>query len=162
MFIKQIVHILSICSKEIIPYTNCGLDTIIYTANGDMRVALNNLQSTFHGFNKVTKQNVLQICHLPCPDIILNIIYNCAFNKLTKALNLMKKLWDDGYAAYDILLSFFSVLQINDCNNLPNELKLKFLQKLSEIHLRVAKGCSSLLQLNGLCSDYCMISKGII
>ena len=150
-----------ICSKENITYTESGLETIIYTASGDMRIALNNLQSTFHGFNKITKQNVLMICHLPCPDIILKIVHDCSFGKISNAMVIMRDLWKTGYAPNDILLSFFSTLQMN-CNDLPNELKLKFLHKLAEIHIRVDKGCCSLLQLSGLCSDLCMISKGLI
>jgi replication factor C subunit 2/4 len=35
---------------ESIPYDESGLEALIFTAEGDMRNALNNLQSTFAGF----------------------------------------------------------------------------------------------------------------
>jgi hypothetical protein len=37
-------------AAEAIPYDESGLEALIFTAEGDMRNALNNLQSTFAGF----------------------------------------------------------------------------------------------------------------
>ena len=39
-----------------------GLEAIIFTAEGDMRYALNNLQATAAGFGKITKDNVFKVC----------------------------------------------------------------------------------------------------
>jgi replication factor C subunit 2/4 len=35
---------------------------LIFTAEGDMRYALNNLQATDAGFDKITKENVFKVC----------------------------------------------------------------------------------------------------
>ena len=40
-----------------------GIEALIFTAEGDMRYALNNLQATASGFDKViTKDNVYKVC----------------------------------------------------------------------------------------------------
>jgi replication factor C subunit 2/4 len=38
-----------------------GLEAIIFTADGDMRQALNNLQATFSGFCFVNQENVFKV-----------------------------------------------------------------------------------------------------
>lgn len=38
-----------------------GLEAIIFTADGDMRQALNNLQATFSGFRFVNQENVFKV-----------------------------------------------------------------------------------------------------
>jgi replication factor C subunit 2/4 len=47
-----------------------GIEAIIFTAEGDMRYALNNLQATASGFDKViTRENVFKVCDQPHPEI---------------------------------------------------------------------------------------------
>ena len=44
-----------------VPYTTDGLEALIFTADGDMRQALNNLQATFAGFGSVNPENVFKV-----------------------------------------------------------------------------------------------------
>lgn len=44
-----------------VPYVPEGLEAIIFTADGDMRQALNNLQATFSGFSFVNQENVFKV-----------------------------------------------------------------------------------------------------
>ncbi|KAJ8313229.1 hypothetical protein KUTeg_009219 [Tegillarca granosa] len=53
-------RLLEVCEKENVSYTDDGLEAIVFTAQGDMRQALNNLQSTFQGFNHVNSENVFK------------------------------------------------------------------------------------------------------
>lgn len=51
-----------------VPYVPEGLEAIIFTADGDMRQALNNLQATYSGFRFVNQENVFKVktqnyCH---------------------------------------------------------------------------------------------------
>lgn len=39
-----------------------GYEAIIFTAEGDMRYALNNLQATAAGFGLINKDNVFKVC----------------------------------------------------------------------------------------------------
>ena len=51
-----------VMAAEKVPYDESGAEALIFTAEGDMRYALNNLQATFAGFGKVTKDNVFKVC----------------------------------------------------------------------------------------------------
>jgi hypothetical protein len=44
-----------------VPYAPEGLEAIIFTADGDMRQALNNLQATFSGFRFINQENVFKV-----------------------------------------------------------------------------------------------------
>lgn len=44
-----------------VPYVPEGLEAIIFTADGDMRQALNNLQATYSGFRFVNQENVFKV-----------------------------------------------------------------------------------------------------
>jgi replication factor C subunit 2/4 len=44
-----------------VPYVPEGLEAIIFTADGDMRQALNNLQATVSGFRFVNQENVFKV-----------------------------------------------------------------------------------------------------
>lgn len=70
------------------PYTEDGLEAIVYTAQGDMRQALNNLQSTYNGFNMVTGENVFKVCDEPNPVLIKNMIENCVEGDMRKAFKV--------------------------------------------------------------------------
>lgn len=57
----MLAKLLSICSLENLSYTDDGLEAVVFTAQGDMRQALNNLQSTAQGFNHVSAENVFKV-----------------------------------------------------------------------------------------------------
>lgn len=55
---QQILYRLThVAEKEGVPCSEDGLEAIIFTAEGDMRNALNNLQATFAGFKHVNREN---------------------------------------------------------------------------------------------------------
>lgn len=54
-----------------------GYEAIIFTAEGDMRYALNNLQATAAGFDKISKENVFKVCDQPHPDLMQGVIQKC-------------------------------------------------------------------------------------
>ncbi len=50
------------CEAEKVSYSPDGLEAIIFTAEGDMRNALNNLQATHSGFGHIDQANVFKVC----------------------------------------------------------------------------------------------------
>lgn len=64
----EILHRLQqVCSAEKVGYEDGGLEAIIFTAEGDMRNALNALQATNSGFNYISFDNVFKVCDQPHP-----------------------------------------------------------------------------------------------
>mmetsp|Transcript_2151 Transcript_2151/g.6406 ORF Transcript_2151/g.6406 Transcript_2151/m.6406 type:complete len:246 (-) Transcript_2151:1120-1857(-) len=58
---KRLVEVLRM---ENVPYDQDGIEALVFTAEGDMRQAINNAQSTFHGFGRVTPEYVFKVCNI--------------------------------------------------------------------------------------------------
>ena len=122
-----------------------GLRALIFTAEGDLRNALNNLQSTAAGFGMVSEANVYRVCDQPHPGKAREILVSCARGEADVALNGVTALWDSGYSALDIVGTLFRVARGLEPELCPETLKLSMIQCISGIHLRVADGCSTLV-----------------
>lgn len=59
---QVLLRLKQVCALEGVSYDESGLEAIIFTAEGDMRNALNALQSTYSGFSHVTSENVFKVC----------------------------------------------------------------------------------------------------
>ncbi len=70
-------RLLEVCSAESIVKTDEGLEAIIFTAQGDMRQALNNVQATHSGFGFVNSENVFKVCDQPHPLLVQKIVTSC-------------------------------------------------------------------------------------
>lgn len=57
--LKRLKHV---CAAESFTIQDDGYDALLFTAEGDMRYALNNLQATSSGFDAITKDNVFKVC----------------------------------------------------------------------------------------------------
>ncbi|XP_076161382.1 replication factor C subunit RfC4 [Ptiloglossa arizonensis] len=147
-----LTKVLEVCAKENISYTDDGLEAIVFTAQGDMRQALNNLQSTYNGFNHVNSENVFKVCDEPHPLLVKEMLEFCTQGKISKAYGVMEHLWAMGYSAEDLISNIFRV-----CKNLPIEerLKLDFIREIGLTHLGIVEGINSLLQMNSLLARLC-------
>jgi replication factor C subunit 2/4 len=89
-------RLLEVCDAEKIPRDDSGLEALLFTAEGDMRNALNNLQSTFAGFGMVTAENVFRVCDQPHPQKIAGIIAAIVGGQFDAALSGMAAIWKLG------------------------------------------------------------------
>lgn len=142
-----------VCEQEDVKYTADGLKAIVHTAQGDMRQALNNLQSTFDGFGTITKDNVFKVCDEPHPDLVNKMINFCVEKKFAPAHEGLKHLWGLGYSSEDIIINIFKCVKYND--KMTERQKLEFIKRVGETHLRISNGLNSLLQLSALISKLC-------
>ena len=100
-----------VLTKEGAEWDDGGMDAIIFSAEGDMRNALNNCQSTVNGFGKVTKPNVLKVCDAPNPEKIKLAIRACTKQKFADAYQACNKLYNIGYPGQDIVGMFWKILK---------------------------------------------------
>lgn len=98
------------CPNQV-PHSKEGLSALIFTSEGDMRQAINNLQSTFSGFNFVSPENVFKVCDQPHPVLVQSMMKDCFESKVDDALDRLKELWDAGYSAVDIVVTIFRVVK---------------------------------------------------
>ncbi|KAK6881235.1 Replication factor C subunit 4 [Candida tropicalis] len=91
---EVLARLLEIIKMENVQYNSEGLQALIFTAEGDMRQAINNLQSTVAGFGFVNDVNVFKIVDQPHPLVIQQILSSCLKEKdLDKAIGLLDGLW---------------------------------------------------------------------
>ncbi|KAF5398689.1 Replication factor c subunit 2 [Paragonimus heterotremus] len=152
--VQVMARLLEVARAEAVSYTEEGLEAVVFTADGDMRQALNNLQSTHQGFGMVTSENVFKVCDEPHPMLVKQLLDECVKGQLSAAHKILRHLWTLGYSAEDILSILFRVLK-----NHPMEeyIKLEFLKEVGLVHLRVAEGLGTHLQLAGLVARLCKV-----
>lgn len=131
-----------------VEYSNDGLEALIFTAEGDMRQAINNLQSTVAGFGFVNGENVFKIVDSPHPLIIKKMILSVVNGDIDQSLELLKGLWDKGYSAIDIASTSFKV--VKNLDEIDESDRLEIMKEIGITHMRVLEGVGSYLQLNAL------------
>ena len=149
-----LANLLKVCEAEEVAYTDDGLEAILFTAEGDMRHALNNLQAA-HSLVKgtggmVDQKTVFQVCDQPHPTVVREIIDSCQQGELHSAIDNLTKLHNLGYSASDIIGTIFKVTKAHD--TLPEGKKLEFLREIGFTHMKISNGVNTLLQLLGLVS----------
>jgi len=147
-----LIRIRQVCTAENLSYSDDGLEAIIFTADGDMRNALNNLQATHTGFGHISQTNVFKICDQPHPTIVRSIIQHAIAGETLQAVQQTEALWKAGYSSTDIIGTVFKVTKAHD---MQEALKLEYLREIGFAHMRIADGVNTLLQLLGLVSRLC-------
>ncbi|KAM6541428.1 hypothetical protein CsatB_005875 [Cannabis sativa] len=146
-------RLMVVVEAEKVPYVPEGLEAIIFTADGDMRQALNNLQATHSGFRFVNQENVFKVCDQPHPLHVKNIVRNVLEGKFDDACFGLKQLYDLGYSPTDIITTIFRIIKNYD---MAEYLKLEFMKETGFAHMRICDGVGSYLQLCGLLAKLSM------
>ncbi|GME78883.1 unnamed protein product [Ambrosiozyma monospora] len=140
-----------IINAEKIEATDDGIAALIFTAEGDMRQAINNLQSTYYGFTLVDAENVYKIVDSPHPLKVQKMLTHCINGDFDLAQSILQDLWKKGYSAIDIVTVSFRV--IKSMYDVEEDKRLQVIKIIGFTHMRVLEGVATYLQLN------CMLSK---
>lgn len=131
---KEILkRLMEISEMEKVNYTPEGLEAIIFTAEGDMRQAVNNLQSTFAGFGMVNPENVFKVCDQPHPTHVHKLLKHAVAGEPTEATDILTALWNMGYSTTDIINTLFKVCKSS--NDIPEFVKLEFIKVSSSMKI---------------------------
>lgn len=170
-------RLMEVCEREGVKYSPDGLEAIIFSSEGDMRNALNCLQSTSAGFGFVSGENVWKVCDSPNPIYVEKIIMLCLRDAklgsgsgdnggassttlgdgLDEAQSHLEELLDKGYSPIDLIGTFFRVtknLKINE------GLQLDVCREIGICQMRILEGVSSRLQLFSLLSSISLLVNG--
>ncbi|THH19052.1 hypothetical protein EW146_g2055 [Bondarzewia mesenterica] len=152
-------RLLEICEQEKVEYNDDGLTALIFTSEGDMRQAINNLQSTWSGFGFVSGDNVFKVCDQPHPIVVQTIIRACMKGNIDLAMEKLSDLWDQGYSAVDIIVTIFRVVKTFD--EIPEYTKLEYIKEIGFTHMRILEGVGTLIQLGGLMARLCKMETPV-
>ncbi|KAJ3069605.1 replication factor C subunit 4 [Rhizoclosmatium hyalinum] len=144
-----------ICQFENVEYVPEGLEAIIFSAEGDMRQAINNLQATHSGFGFVSYDNVFRVCDQPSPEVLGAVIDACMKGDVDAAVSRLEKFWVEGYSGIDIVGTLFRVVKFHA---MPEYMKLEFIREIGTTHMRMIEGVQSVIQVSALAARLCSLS----
>ena len=147
-----------VAQVEAVPCTDSGLEALVFTAEGDMRNALNNMQSAFIGFGTVTRESVLRVCDTPQPHDLAVAIGACVQGDWSKGYDVLEGLYTKGYSVGDIVGALLRVLKGFE---MREDVKIEFTKEVAITHLRVVSdGVQSVTQIGGLVARLCRVGLG--
>ena len=151
-----IARLYQICEAEKVQYSDEGLAALCFSAEGDMRQAINNLQSTWSGFGFVSGEEVFKVVDSPHPVKIQAMLKACWDMRIDAALDILHELWELGYSSHDIISTMFKVTKTMP--GLSEHSRLEFIKEIGFTHMRILEGVQTLLQLSGCIAKLCRIN----
>ncbi|KAK4190683.1 P-loop containing nucleoside triphosphate hydrolase protein [Podospora australis] len=153
---QVVKRLLQIIAEEKVEYSDDGLAALVFSAEGDMRQAINNLQSTWAGFGFVSGDNVFKVVDSPHPIKVQAMLKACYEGNVDAALDSLRELWDLGYSSHDIISTMFRVTKT--IPTLSESAKLDFIKEIGFTHMKILEGVQTLLQLSGCVVRLCKLN----
>ncbi|KAK4147079.1 DNA replication factor C-like protein [Dichotomopilus funicola] len=153
---QVVKRLLQIIEAEKVEYSDDGLAALVFSAEGDMRQAINNLQSTSAGFGFVSGDNVFKVVDSPHPIKVQAMLKACYEGNVDAALDTLRELWDLGYSSHDIISTMFKVTKT--IPTLSEHAKLEFIKEIGFTHMKILEGVQTLLQLSGCVARLCKLN----
>ena len=139
---------------------DAGIFAIAEIADGDLRIAVNTLQLTYDRFGTIDKDNVYSTYDKPHPEQSREIINACIDVDISRANTLITDMIKRGYSVTDIAAGLNIALRQSICNDIPNDIKIKLLEKISYAQYNVSQGLElSNIQARGCIADMCDAMK---
>ncbi len=143
---EQIVKRLKeIVNEEKIEVDEKAYDALVYAAEGDMRRAINFLQTAATTSKKVDEEEVYKIATKAKPEEIKKLLATAIegnFETARKNLDIL--MFEYGMSGEDIMMQMFSEISNSD---LDGRKKLEIIDKLGEYNFRITEGSNERIQL---------------
>jgi len=137
-----------VAKEEGIKLNPKGRDSILYLANGDMRIAINLLQAASSSGKVVTDVTVFAISGRADPEKIRTLLSTATAGNFDGALGILKALiFQDGVAPLDLTRQIHRELYGLD---ISTSRKQSTLERTAEVEFRVAEGADGEVQLAAL------------
>ncbi len=144
-----------IADKEGLKYDNDGLKAILYISEGDMRYAINVLQSTAAVAKSITKEEVFNIASRAKPELVRKMMMLAMGGKFVEARSILDDLLiNRSISGEEILLQMHKEIENLD---VPNEKKLALVNLIGEYNFRLVEGANEKIQLDALAAQMAMI-----
>jgi len=147
-------HICKIASKEKLDISEDGLETLIFIANGDLRKAINILQVGASVNKNITAELLFETSATAKPDDVKNLINSALSGNFMAARNqLYDLLIKNGLSGEDIIKQIHqSIYNLS----IPDENKVKLIEKTGETEFRLTEGSNEHIQLEALLAQFAL------
>jgi replication factor C subunit 2/4 len=103
-----------ICINENIDYDDDGIKHLLFCSNFDIRQCINNLECILYSYGKLTEETVNNIIDIPKIQLLKQIIIECYNKNINEVLKITTQLYESGYSANDIILTFMKYIENKD------------------------------------------------
>ena len=146
-----------ICKHEKLKINNEGMDALLYVSAGDMRRAINTLQSASLSDDKITGEIVYEISGFAQPKFIEEMIDLAFRGKFLESRNKLDVLLvDEGFSGGDVVFQVHKKL-LNMA--LPNRMMIEMVNITGEIDFRVSEGANDKIQLGALLAWFAKVGS---
>ncbi|CAG8446236.1 1760_t:CDS:10 [Ambispora leptoticha] len=141
-----------IIDAENVNITQEGKNALMKLSGGDMRKALNILQSCHAAYERIDENAVYNCTGNPEPQSIKDIVEAMSGNEFTAAYSMMMKIkTEKGIALQDIIMDIYKYLE---SYQLPADVRIYLLDNLANIDYRLAKGGTEKFQVSALLGTF--------
>ncbi|AXI25622.1 replication factor C small subunit [Methanofervidicoccus sp. A16] len=144
-----------ICEKEGLTIDEKGLDAIIYVSEGDLRKAINVLQTAATVSKNITDEIVYKVASRARPTEVRQMMNLALEGKFNEARDLLYKLMIDwGMSGEDVLVQMFREIPNLD---IDERKKVAILEAIGECDYRIVEGANERIQLSALLAKLGML-----
>jgi replication factor C small subunit len=148
-----------IAQQEGLKLVDTGLEAILYLSEGDLRKAINLLQSSSAYSREISDQVVYGVVARARPEDIRRILQTALDGDFMKARELLRELMvSQGMSGLDVV----SQLHREVYNlRIPEETKVKLADVIGEYDYRITEGSNELIQLEALLAQFVYLGRKI-
>lgn len=139
-------RLIMIAGKEGVKYTDEGISAIVYVAEGDLRRAINLLQTASAMAETVDANIVYRVAGLAHPEEVKGMINAALKGKFVTARDILRNLMINyGMSAQDVIRQLNR--EIMTSKSIPDKVKAQLMMFLSDVDFRVTEGAHGDVQL---------------
>ena len=130
---------------------------VIYASEGDMRKAINMLQTASMAREKVTEETIYSVTSRADPLAVRKMITHAMEGNFREARkSLLALMFEQGLAGEDIIKEIHS--QVFELD-MPDIRKINLIEKVGECEFRLTEGSNAQIQLEALLAQFGVVKK---
>ncbi len=145
-----------ICKHQKIKYEDEGLENIVYFAEGDMRKAINILQSCASEGEKVTEESVYEVVSKARPQDVNLMITSALSGDFMKARDLLKEtMIIQGTSGEDMITQIYTDVskRVYD-GKMNSDIYIELIDAIADCDFRIREGANPRIQLEALLTKF--------
>ncbi|MFW6002654.1 MAG: replication factor C small subunit [archaeon] len=153
---KIIKQLKKIATDNGMDTTDDGLESLVYASKGDMRKAINYLQSIYVFDNSITAENVFKVAPTVPIDDAKELVDSALKGNLNDSRSYLDKmLFVNGYSGEDIVDAVFQYLTSDF--GIENEILAEIFMMLQQVDFALTEGSNDRIQLSGMIAKICSL-----
>ncbi len=145
-----------ICNEENFQYTEEGINTIVYFAEGDMRKSVNILQSAATEGEEITEDSVYDVISKSKPQDINNMVTAALSGDFMKARDLLRETMIlQGTSGEDMVVQIYQdVTKRATEGRMDSNVYINLVEEIAETDFRIREGSNPRIQLEALLAKF--------